>query len=82
MLFGFNFKVGFLAIGFFVWLPTFGQEVLVFSLGCFSSVLILSPSFFTTWLLDLLKLGVARFLGPPTPPYLANPEPRLKKGVG
>ena len=80
LLFGFNFNVVFLVIGFFVGMfPTLGADVLVLiSLVCLSPALSLF-SFLDTLLVDLLKLGVARFFGAPTPPYLTNPDPRLKK---
>ena len=78
LLFGFNFNVVFLVIGFLVGMfPTLGAEVLVLiSLVCLSPALF---CFLDTLLVDLLNLGVARFFGAPTPPYLANPDPRLKK---
>ena len=82
LLFGFNFNVVFLVIGFFVGMfPTLGADVLVLiSLVCLSPALSLF-CFLDTLLVDLLKLGVARFFGAPTPPYLANPDPRLKKKI-
>ena len=83
LLFGFNFNVVFLVIGFLVGMfPTLGADVLVLiSLVCLSPALSLF-CFLETLLVDLLNLGVARFFGAPTPPYLASPDPRLRNGFG
>ena len=80
LLFGFNFNVVFLVIGFLVGMfPTLGAEVLVLiSLVCLSPALSLF-CFLDTLLVGLLNLELPRFFGAPTPPYLANPDPRLKK---
>ena len=59
---------------------TFGQEVLVLKVG----VRLRDRLSALPWPKDLLVFfGVfAKDFGPPTPPYLANPEPRLKNGLG